>query len=125
MRIVFEELSIRSGDADYGFFSGEAELDSFGEPVSFDLEPTAKGKDNLKLEIADLARERVMLRHKCGVAFLEDDGPEIREHLKRWVLFHSLSESLRVRYREEINDSLLDLWSPQAEPVPKRSRGFL
>jgi hypothetical protein len=93
--------------------------------VSFDLEPTAKGKDNLKLEIADLARERVMLRHKFGVAFLEDDAQEVREHLKKWVLFHSLSESLRVQYKEEINDYLLNLWSPHAEQAPKRARGFL
>lgn len=125
MRIAFEELSLRAGEAGYGFFSGGAELDSFGEPVSFDLEPTAKGKDNLTLEVAELTRERAMLRHKFGVAFLEDDGPEVREHLKKWVLFHSLSESLRVQYKEEINDYLLDLWSPHAEQVPKRARGFL
>lgn len=125
MRIAFEELSLRAGDASYGIFSGEAELDSFGEPVSFDLEPTAKNKENLKLDMADLTRERVMLRHQFGVAFLEDDGLEVREHLKKWVLFHSLSESLRVQFKEEINDYLLDLWSPHAESVPKRSRGFL
>lgn len=125
MRIAFEELSLPAGNAGYGFFSGAAELDSTGQPVSFDLEPTATGRDNLKLDIANLARERAMLRHKFGVAFLEDDAPEVREHLKKWVLFHSLSESLRVQYKEEINDYLLDLWSPHAEPVPKRSRGFL
>lgn len=125
MRIAFEELSLRAGDAGYGFFAGEAELDSFGEPVSFDLEPTAKGNNNLKLEIADLARERVTLRRKFGVAFLEEDELEVREHLKKWVLFHSLSESLRVQYAEEINDYLLDLWPSHAEPAPKRSRGFL
>lgn len=125
MRIAFEELSLRAGDAGYGFFSGEAELDSFGEPVSFNLEPTAKGNDNLKLEIADLTRERVMLRHKFGVGFLDDDGPEVSEHLKKWMLFHSLSESLRVQYKEEINDYLLNLWSPTSEPVQRRTRGFL
>lgn len=87
MRIAFEELSLRAGDVGYGFFSGEAELDSFGEPVSFDLDPTAKGKANLKLEIADLARERVMLRHKLGVAFLEDDGPEATNISKNGCCF--------------------------------------
>jgi hypothetical protein len=125
MRLVFEELSLRAGDVGYGFFSGEAELDSFGEPVSFEIDPTAKGKGNLKLDIAALMRERVALRRKLGVGFLEDEGPEVVDHLKKWVLFQALSESVRVQYKEEIGDYLLDLWSPYAEPVPRRSQRFL
>lgn len=120
MRITFEELSLRAGGVGYGFFSGEADLDSFGEPVLFELNATAKDKDNLKLEIAELTRERMTLRRKFGIGFLDDDAPEVSEHLKKWVLFHALSESLRIHYKEEIGDFLLALWSPPTEPFRRR-----
>ena len=74
MRIAFEDLSLKAGDAGYGFFSGEAEVDNFGEPITFELEATAKGKDNLKLDIADPTRERIGLRRKLGTASLKTKG---------------------------------------------------
>ena len=111
MQLAFEELSVRLNGAGYGFFTGEAELDDFGDPVVIDLEATALGSANLKLDIAEMLRERVALRRKLGSAFMESEGLEVREHLKKWVLFHALSESLLLRYKEEIGDYLRDRWS--------------
>lgn len=111
MHLEFEELSLRSGGAGYGFFTGQAELDEFGDPIVIELEATALAKDSLKLDIAELLRERVGLRRKHGSGFMEIDDIEVREHLKKWVLFHALSESLLLRFKEEIDDYLLDRWS--------------
>lgn len=111
MHLSFDELSIPSGVFDYGVFSGEAELDISGEPVVIELEGTTKDSINWRLDFAELTRERIALRRARGTAFLDSDDAEVLEHLKKWVLFHALSQSLKATFKEEISDYLLGGWS--------------
>jgi hypothetical protein len=111
VHLEFEELSLRSGGVGYGFFNGEAEIDDFGAPIVLEIEAISKGGENLRLDIAELVKERIRLRRNYGSSFLESDGGDVREHLKKWVLFHALSESLALQYKETINDLILDRWS--------------
>lgn len=41
----------------------------------------------MRLDIEELVKERIALRRKLGIGFLEDGGFDIREHLKKSVLF--------------------------------------
>ena len=106
MRLAFGELSIRSKRVGYGSFTGEAELDEFGDPAVIEIEATTLGGANLKLDIAELLKERAALRRKHGSRFLESEGIEAREHSKKRELFHALSDSLRLLFKEEIGDYL-------------------
>ena len=45
---------------------------------------------------------------KLGVGFLEDGGHDVREHLKKWVLFQTLSDSLVSLFEDDIRDLLAE-----------------
>jgi hypothetical protein len=116
MHLQFEELSVRLDGVGYGFFNGEAVIDDFGDPVTIEVEAISAGAKNLRLDIAELVQERIKLRRSGGSGFLESESADVREHLKKWVLFHALSEGLRHQYKEAIADHLLDRWStPQRD----------
>ncbi|WP_414463360.1 hypothetical protein [Hyphomicrobium sp. DY-1] len=102
----FEELGITLGGASYGFFSGEAEFDVTGHPVAIEVEAAAVGQPDLRLDIAELVRERIGLRDRFGLGFLEDSDERVRAHVTKWMLFHALADSLVERYREDIEDEL-------------------
>src|SRR5260221_707232 len=109
MHREFEELGVTSGGIAYGHFTGEVQFDESGQPVIIDIEGSAFNSKPMRLDIEELVRERIALRRKLGITFLEDGGFETREHLKKWVLFQGLSESLMYTYREDIEDYLAEM----------------
>ena len=110
----FEELGVTVGGIDYGHFTGEAQFDESGQPVIIDLETASFTGKALRLDIEELVRERIALRRKLGIGFLEDGGFEVREHLKKWVLFQAVSESIQYAFKEDIEDYLAELRSGSA-----------
>ena len=108
MHREFEELGVSVAGIDYGFFAGEAEFDQSRQPVVIHIEPNAATGKALTLAIDDLVRERIALRRKLGVGFLEDGGHDVREHLKKWVLFQTLSDSLVSLFEDDIRDLLAE-----------------
>ncbi len=109
MHREFEELGVTIGGVAYGHFTGETQFDETGQPVIIDCEGSAFNSKPIRLEIDELVRERIALRRKLGVGFLEDGGVEVREHLKKWVLFQALSDSLMSTFREDIEDYLAEI----------------
>ena len=106
MHRAFEEIGVTVGGVEYGHFTGEAQFDETGQPVVIDIETSGFNGKALRLDIEDLVRDRIASRRKLGVGFLEDGGFEVREHLKKWVLFQGVSEALRSTFRDDINDYL-------------------
>ncbi len=109
MHREFEELGVAIGGIPYGHFTGEVQFDETGRPVVIDIEPSGFEGKAMRLDIEELVKERIGLRRKLGVSFLEDGGFEVREHLKRWVLFVSLSESIAYTFREDVSEYLAEL----------------
>ena len=110
---AFEELGVACGGVSYGFFTGEVQFDETGQPVIIDIEASGFDQNPLRLDIEGLVRERIALRRKHGVGFLEDAGYEVREHAKRWMLFQALGDSLVIRYKDDIEDYRAELQSPR------------
>lgn len=110
----FEELGVTIGGIDHGHFTGEAQFDETGQAVIIDLETSRFNGKALRLDIEELVGERVALRRKLGIGFLDDGGFEVREHLKKWVLFQGLSESIQETFRDDINDYLAELKSDRS-----------
>ena len=109
MHREFEELGVSVGGIEYGHFTGEVQFDETGAPVIIDVERSGFGGGALRLDIEELVRERVKLRRKHGTAFLEDGSFEIREHARKWSLFQGLSESIELRFKEDISDYLAEV----------------
>jgi hypothetical protein len=106
---AFEELGVSVGGIAYGFFAGEAQFDEDGQAVIIDIEASAFDRKPLRLDIEELVRERIALRRKLGIGFLDDGACEVREHSKKWVLFQALAESLAIRFSDDIGDYLADV----------------
>jgi hypothetical protein len=106
---AFEELGVTLGGVSFGSFTGKAQFDEAGDPVIIDIEASAGGPDDLRLDIAELVQERISFRRKFGSGFLDHRSQEIHEHAKRWMLFQALSESLIEQYRDDIIDYRADL----------------
>jgi hypothetical protein len=114
MHREFEELGVTSSGTPYGHFTGEVQFDESGHAVIIDIEASAFNSKALRLDIEELVRERIALRRKLGTGFLEDGGFEVREHLKKWVLFQSLSESIQNAFKDDIDDYLSELKSDRS-----------
>jgi hypothetical protein len=99
----------------YGFFNGEAEINDFGDAVVIQVEPISAGGDNLSLDIAE---SWCGSGSRCGGG-AKASGKRPRRGSgapQKCVLFHTLSESLKLPYKEAIADYLLDRWStPQRD----------
>jgi diphthamide synthase (EF-2-diphthine--ammonia ligase) len=109
MHREFEELGVNVGDVLYGHFTGEAQFDETGQAVIIDIEASGFNSKALGLDIEDLVRQRIALRRKLGITFLEDGGEEVSEHALKWALFQGLSDSVEALFKEDIEDYLADL----------------
>jgi hypothetical protein len=108
MHRTFEELGVTVDGVSYGHFTGEAQFDVTGQVVQIDIECENFGGRPLALDIDHLVRERIQLRRKYGVAFLEDSATEVRSHNLRFVLFQGLSDTLEARFASDIRQYIED-----------------
>ena len=109
MQRKFEELGISIDGVAYGLFSGEAEFDRGGRVVIITIEPPVIDDAPLVLDIGKLVPERIALRRKYGIDFLEDGGSEVRGHTRRYDLFMALSETIEKAFADDIRDYLADV----------------
>jgi hypothetical protein len=109
MHREFEELGIAVGGIEYGHFTGEAQFDETGQAVIIDIEASSFNSKPLRLDIEDLVRQRIALRHKLGITFLEDGSLEVSEHTLKWSLFQALSDSVEARFKDDIEDYLAEI----------------
>ena len=114
MHRTFEELGVTVDGVSYGNFTGEAQFDATGQAVLIDIECENFGGRPLTLDIEALVRERIQLRRKHGVAFLEDGGYAVRSHNVRFVLFQALAETLATRFAEDIRQYIEDARTPES-----------
>ena len=91
MHRTFEEMGVTVDGVSYGHFTGEAQFDVTGQVVQIDVECENFGGRPLTLDIEALVRERIQLRRKYGVAFLEDGASAVRSHNVQFVLFQALA----------------------------------
>ena len=111
----FEEVGVAIGGVAYGHFTGEAEFDENGQVVRIDVEDERFSGPSLTLDIEQLIRERIALRRKYGVAFLEENAPDVRTHARKFVLFQALAERLEVRFDEDIREYVEATRMPPAD----------
>jgi hypothetical protein len=52
-----------------------------------------------------------------GLAFLEDGGAEVRSHLRRFVLFQALSESIEHVFADDIRQYVEESREPSGVPA--------
>lgn len=112
---TFEELGVAVDGVSYGHFTGEAQFDAAGQVVQIDIECENFGGQPLTLDIEALVRERIQLRRKYGVAFLEDGGSAVRSHNVRFVIFQSLAETLEARFADDIRQYIEDARTPEPD----------
>jgi hypothetical protein len=98
MHRKFEEVGVTIGSVPYGHFAGEAQFDENGQVVQIDLEDERFAGPALTLDIEQLIRERIALRRKYGVAFLEEGASDVQTHARKFFLFQALSERLEGRF---------------------------
>ena len=104
MHRAFEEVGVTIGGVPYGHFTGEVEFDETGQVVQIDLETEQFNGPALTLDVEQLIRERIALRRKYGVAFLEEGAPDVQTHARKFFLFQALSERLETRFADDIRD---------------------
>lgn len=109
MHRSFEELGAVVDGIAYGHFTGEAQFDETGSVVVIDIEGSSFDGPTLTLGIDDLVRERINLRRRYGVDFESAGGAAARAHVIKFTLFQSLSVALELRYRDDIQDYLVDV----------------
>jgi hypothetical protein len=109
MHRKFEEVGFDVGGGSYGLFSGEAEWDTHGDIVAIELETSGTDGKPLALSIQELVRERIALRQKYGIGFLEQTERAPLDHARRWFLFQGLSDALQDIYAEDVEDALVSL----------------
>jgi len=112
MHRTFEEMGVTVDGVSYGHFTGEAQFDVTGQVVQIDVECENFGGRPLTLDIEALVRERIQLRRKYGVAFLEDGASAVRSHNVQFVLFQALADSLEARFAEDIRQYIEDARTP-------------
>ncbi len=109
MRREFEEVGVEIAGNTWGHFTGSAEWDDFGQVVTIDVEQSGFGNASLRLDIADLVRERGVLRRKYGAAWLEENDREVQANARMWFLFHGLSEALQAIFAEDVLEDQREL----------------
>jgi hypothetical protein len=100
----------------YGHFTGEAQFDENGQVVRIDVEDERFSGTALTLDIEQLVRERIALRRKYGVAFLEEGSPDVQTHARKFFLFQTLAERLEAQFAEDIREYVAEA----REPPPDR-----
>lgn len=109
MNRSFEELGVAIGGIGYGLFTGEAQFDQTGSVVQIDIERGDFGGSHLTLDIETLILERIALRRLHGSNFLEDTSYRVREHLRMFVLFQALAETIEANFAEDGAGSVVGL----------------
>lgn len=104
----FEEIGASVGGSKVGLFDGEVEFDESGHVSAIEVQSNDAASP-LRLDIAELVRERVKLRHDYGVDFVEVGGTKAVLHAQKWYLFVALSVSLAEVFKDDIIDYLADL----------------
>ena len=104
MHRKFEEVGVAISGSAYGHFAGEAEFDENGQVVRIDVEDERFNGSAMALAIEELIRERIALRRKYGLAFLEECAPDAQAHARKFFLFQALAERLEVRFAEDIRE---------------------
>ena len=96
----FEEVGVAIGSVAYGHFTGEAQFDENGQVVRIDVEDERFSGPALTLDIEQLVRERIALRRKYGVVFLEEARP-MSKHMRASSFCSKRSRSvLRLSLRK-------------------------
>jgi hypothetical protein len=109
MQREFQELGVTVGGIEYGHFTGEVQFDETGQAVVIDIEASGFNSKALRLDIEDLVRQRIALRRKLGITFLEDGSEEVSEHALKWTLFQALSDSVEARFKEDIEEYVAEI----------------
>jgi hypothetical protein len=108
----FEEVGVAIGSVAYGHFTGEAQFDENGQVVRIDVEDERFSGPVLTLDIEQLIRERIALRRKYGVAFLEEGAPDVQTHARKFFLFQALVERLEAQFAEGIREYVAEAREP-------------
>jgi hypothetical protein len=104
----FEEIGATVAGIKVGLFDGEVEFDRGGHVVTIEVQSHDPARP-LRLDIAELVRERVQLRRSHGVDFAEMGGRPAAYHAQKWYLFVTLSASLEKAFEDDIIAYLADL----------------
>ena len=115
MHRKFEEVGVAIGGVAYGHFAGEAQFDENGQVVRIDVEDESFDGSALTLAIDELIRERIALRRKYGVAFLEESAPDAQAHARKFFLFQALAERLEARFAEDVSEYVEAARMPRAD----------
>lgn len=83
-------------------FRSMIECENFGGPA-------------LTLDIEELVRERIRLRRKWGLGFLEEGSAEVTDHARKFVLFQALAETIEKTFAEDIRQYIEDTRTPMNE----------
>jgi hypothetical protein len=115
MHRTFEELGVTVKGVAYGQFTGEVQFDATGSVVQIDVECQNFGGSALTLDIEELVRERIRLRRKWGLGFLEEGSAEVTDHARRFVLFQALAETIEKTFADDILQYIEDARTPENE----------
>jgi hypothetical protein len=115
MHRTFEELGVTVKGVAYGQFTGEVQFDATGSVVQIDVECQNFGGSALTLDIEELVRDRIRLRRKWGLGFLEEGSAEVTDHARMFVLFQALAETIEKTFADDIRQYVEDARTPESE----------
>jgi hypothetical protein len=110
----FEEVGVSVGGIAYGHFTGEVQFDETGQAVIIDIEASGFNSNALRLDIEDLVRQRIALRRKLGITFLEDGGEESAGTL----LSGLCSKAFQIASKRSSKRILKNIWPILLREVP-------